>query len=280
MLATLIIVFREIIEAGLVVGIVLAATIGVNRRGLWVSYGIACGIMGACLVALFAKSINNAMAGFGQELLNVAILSLAVCMLIWHNVWMARHGREMATQMKAVGHDVSAGRRSLLALAIVVGVAVLREGSEIVLFLYGIVISSNESSTAMLTGGIAGVALGVSVAAITYLGLMRIPNRHLFKVTSWMLALLAAGMAAQATAFLEQAQIATIMTQIVWNTSWLIPDSSIAGKALHTLIGYTDRPSLLQAIVYATTLAIIYILMRLFGHTTAHKATQLYNKPV
>lgn len=271
MLATLIIVFREIIEAGLVVGIVLAATTGVSKRGLWVSGGIAGGIFGACIVALFASSISKAMAGFGQEWFNVGILVFATTMLIWHNVWMSRHGREIAVEMRSIGEAVSQGQRSLLALALVVGIAVLREGSEIVLFLYGIVVSSNESAFTMITGGILGMILGIMVATVTYLGLLRIPSRHLFKVTSCMLALLAAGMASQATSFLEQAQVISIMTQTVWNTSWLISESSIAGKALHTLIGYTDRPSLIQLIVYLGTLAVVYVLTRLFGHTTHHK---------
>ncbi len=103
MLGALIIVFREIIEAGLVVGIVLAATRGVPRRGLWVEYGILGGIAGACLVATFASSISAAMQGAGQELFNVTVLLIAVLMLAWHNVWMARHGREMAAHMNTRG---------------------------------------------------------------------------------------------------------------------------------------------------------------------------------
>src|SRR5713101_9622652 len=124
MLAALNIVFREVIEAGLIVGIVLAATQGVPRRGRWISYGVIGGVAGACLVAAFAGAIADAMAGSGQELFNVAILLVAVMMLIWHNVWMARHGRQMVATMKMVGAEVAAGTRSLNALAIVVGVAV------------------------------------------------------------------------------------------------------------------------------------------------------------
>src|ERR1700743_2773816 len=137
MLATLIIVFREVIEAGLIVGIVLAATQGVPRRGLFVTYGVVAGVLGACLVAGFAGEIASLFSGSGQEIFNASILLLAVCMLTWHNVWMAGHGRQMAREMKGMGAQVSAGERSLAALAIVVGVAVLREGSEVVLFLYG-----------------------------------------------------------------------------------------------------------------------------------------------
>ena len=269
MLAALIIVFREIIEAGLVVGIVLAATRGAPRRGLWVGYGILGGIAGACLVAAFASSISAAMAGIGQEIFNAAILAVAVLMLGWHNVWMARHGRLIALEMKEVGEAVSTGRRSLTALAVVVGIAVLREGSEIVLFLYGIALSGGDSGAAMVTGGVAGLALGAGVSALTYLGLLRIPWRHLFTVTSWLIALLAAGMASQAIAFLQQADIVTALPHVLWNTSSVLSDGSLAGKAIHTLIGYTDHPTGIQLVVYVTTLSTIFILMKLFGHSIA-----------
>lgn len=274
MMATMIIVFREIIEAGLVVGIVLAAMRGVPRRGLWISYGILGGIVGACLVAAFARSISAAMAGVGQELFNVSILLTAVLMLAWHNVWMARHGREISAHMKAVGEDVAAGRRSLAALSIVVGIAVLREGSEIVLFIYGIAISGNDSTVTMAAGGVLGLVLGAGMAALMYFGLLRIPARHLFRATGWFIALLAAGMAAQAAAFLQQADVVTSLSRIVWNTSKFISDGSVTGKVLHTLIGYTDRPTGMQLVVYACTLTIIFTLMRLFGHVPGRKTAK------
>ncbi len=266
MLATLIIVFREVIEAGLIVGIVLAATRGVLGRGLSVGYGILGGIAGACVVAVFASSISAAMEGVGQELFNVAILMAAVLMLTWHNVWMARHGREIAMQMKNVGEAVAAGQRSLTALSIVVGIAVLREGSEVVLFLYGVAVSGNDTAATMATGGFLGLILGVAMGTITYLGLLRIPNRHLFAVTGWLIALLAAGMASQAVAFLQQAQVVTSLTRVIWDASSLISDGSVIGKVLHTLIGYTARPTGMQFIAYLATLTSIFTLMRLFGH--------------
>jgi len=195
MLATLIIVFREVIEAGLVVGIVLAATRGVPGRALWVGGGIAAGIAGACVMAAFADAVSNMMAGAGQELFNASVMIIAVLMLTGHNVWMARQGRQISHEMKSLGEDVVVGRRSLTALAIVVGVAVLREGSEIVLFLYGIALSGGESAISMFAGGAIGVALGGVASAMMYFGLMKIPTRHVFAVTSWLIALLAAGMA-------------------------------------------------------------------------------------
>ncbi len=262
MLATLVIVFREVIEAGLIVGIVLAATRGVPRRGLWVSFGVVAGVAGACLVAAFAGQISSLFEGSGQELFNASILLLAVGMLTWHNVWMASHGRVMAQEMRRVGADVTAGKRPLTALSIVCGVAVLREGSEVVLFLYGIAASGGTSAAGLIAGGALGVLAGAGVSALMYLGLLTVPARHLFSVTSGLITLLAAGLAAQAVAFIQQAGYLELLTSTVWNSSWLLSDASLVGRLLHTLIGYTATPSGAQLLIYLLTIAVIVWLMR------------------
>ena len=267
MVAALVIVFREVIEAGLVVGIVMAATKAVEHRGQWIAGGVLAGFVGACLVAVFVGAITAAFAGMGQELFNASVLGIAVAMLTWHNVWMARHGREIATEMLTLGKAVVAGSRTLLALALVVGIAILREGSEVVLFLYGIVTSEGGWSLSILLGGLAGLALGALISVLTYFGLLRIPGRYLFAVTSLMIALLAAGMAAQAVGFLEQANIVTAFSAVLWNSSGILSDSSLLGKVLHTLIGYNDQPSGMQVAVYVATLAVTYVLMKLAAPT-------------
>ena len=263
MLATAIIVFREVLEAALIVGVVLAASVGVPRRTWWVGAGIAGGVVGAALVAAFATSISAMVQGMGQELFNAAILLAAVVMLGWHNVWMGRHGREMAAEMNNVGAAVRSGRQPLYVLGIVVGIAVLREGSEIVLFLYSIAITSQNDALGMLAGGVLGLALGVLAGAALYLGLLRIPVRHLFSATSLLITLLAAGMAAQAANFLVNAGYLPALDDQLWNTSWILADDSLAGRVLHTLIGYVDRPSGIQLLFYIVTVAAIGGLSRL-----------------
>ncbi len=268
MLAALLIVFREVFEAGLIIGIIMAVTAGVTGRGYWVAGGVAAGVFGACLVALFTGELSELFGGSGQEIFNAGILGFAVLMLTWHNVWMSRHGRELAAEMRAAGEAVVEGSKSLAALAIVVAIAVLREGAEVVLFLYGVAAAQGGANPAMVGGGVIGLVLGSLVCLLTYLGLITIPTRYLFGVTSALIALLAAGMAAQAIAFLEQANILTALDQTVWDTSWILSDSSFLGRALHTLIGYVDQPTAMQLIVYAATLAIIVALMKLFAAPT------------
>ncbi len=259
MLGAAVIVFREVVEAGLIIGIVLAATRALPHRGQWVALGIAAGIAGAAVVALFAEGISNAFSGSGQELLNATVLGTAVLMLMWHSAWMARHGREMAAEMSAVGQSVSAGARPMTALAVVVGLAVLREGSEIVLFLYGIV-ATGTSGSSLLLGGAIGLAAGAVLTALTYYGLLAVPTRHVFTVTTVLIALLAAGMAAQAVQFLDAAGLIDVLGNRMWDSSGLLPQDSVFGRLLHTLIGYTDRPTELQLIAYLATLAVIAVM--------------------
>ncbi len=270
MLGALIIVFREVIEAGLIIGITMAVTRGIAGRGFYIAGGVAVGVLGACLVGVFINTISGAFEGVGQELFNAAILAVAVIMLAWHNIWMARHGREIAVEMRQAGEAVRSGASTLMGLAVVVAVAVLREGSEVALFLYGIFIASAPGSAmSLLAGGAMGLVLGAGVTVLTYGGLVRIPSRYLFGVTSVLIALLAAGLASQAVGFLEQADVITFLPDQLWDSSNILSDTSILGRVLHTLIGYSDHPSGMEALIYVATLAVIAFLMRFFAHPAA-----------
>lgn len=265
MIGALIIVLREVIEAGLIVGIVLAATKNIPNRMTYIVTGLLGGLAAAAIVAVFAKEISDALEGFGQEVFNASILAVAVVMLTWHNVWMARHGREMSDHIRQIGHDVETGARSLAALAVVVGIAVLREGAEVVLFLYGIVISSGVSGLGLLAGGLMGLGLGVAISFVTFIGLANIPFRYLFRVTGVLIAFMAAGMAAQSAGLLQQAGIITKFDRILWNTASVLPENSMIGRVFQTLLGYSDQPTQLQLAVYLGALLVIFGLMRLMA---------------
>jgi high-affinity iron transporter len=259
MLASLVIVFREVFEAGLIVGIVLAATQGIAGRAAWIAGGIGAGVFGAALIAFFAGALANAFAGNGQEMFNASILIAAVVMLGWHQIWMAHHGKQMASEMKAMGREVALGSRSLFAMAVVVGVAVLREGAEVVLFLYGIAASGHEGASALMLGGALGVVLGGGVSFLLYRSLIIIPVHRLFAVTGWLIALLAAGMAGQAAAILAGADLIPAWGYQLWDTSWLLPEDSIPGRALHALVGYADRPMGVQLAAWLAVMTLLVL---------------------
>lgn len=262
MLGALLIVFREVIEAGLIVGITLAVTRQVPHGRAFVAMGVAAGLLGAGVVALFIEALSGLFAGAGQELFNAAILSIAAIMLVWHNVWMAHHGKELARHIRNAGQELQDGGGAPTGLAIVVAIAVLREGSEVALFLYGLLSARNEGAMEIFAGGVLGLFAGVALAAATYYGLVIIPQKRLFQVTGVILSLLAAGMAAQAVQFLAQADVLTVLQAEAWDSGWLLSESSVLGRAMHALVGYVERPTVLQLVTYVAVLAAIYILSR------------------
>jgi high-affinity iron transporter len=257
MFATALIVFREVLEAALIVGIVAAATRGIPARERWIGAGIAAGLVGSLLVAGGAEAISQLAQGMGQELFNASILGIAVVMLAWHNIWMSIHGRELSQSARSVSDEIRSGAKELSVLAVVVAVAVLREGSETVLFLYGVAISGNASVGPMAIGAVIGLAGGVAVGWFLFAGLLRIPLKWFFSATSFLVLLLAAGMAAQAARFLIQADVLPTLASPVWDTSALVSNSSLAGKALQGLVGYDAQPSGMQLAFFTTVIVAI-----------------------
>ena len=262
MLGVALLVFREVLEAALIVSIVAAATRGVARRGIYISGGIGLGVLGAVLVALCAGAIAEALNGSGQELFNAGVLFAAVLMIAWHVIWMSSHSRELVQHMQAVGGAVKAGSSSLSMLFAVVALAVLREGSEIVLFLYGMA-AGGAGVGGLISGIPLGVIGGVAVGFALYFGLLRIPLRYFFTATNWMLVLLAAGLASTGARFLLQANWIPALGNQVWNTSALLGNGSVVGQALHILIGYDAHPAGIQIAFWLAVVILLLIGMRM-----------------
>ncbi len=257
MFAAAVIVFREVLEAAIVIGIIAAATRSVPARGRWLAAGLLAGLAGSALVAVFADAIGAMASGLGQELFNAGVLGIAVLMLAWHNIWMSSHGAALAAEARTVGGDIRDGRRSLSILLVVVGLAVLREGSETVLFLTGIAASEGSGSGPMLLGGLVGILAGAAVGYGLYAGLLRVPMRWFFGATGLLVLLLAAGMASQAALFLIQAALLPSLAAPLWDTSALLPVNSVLGMLLHSLVGYDPRPAGMQIVFYILALAAI-----------------------
>lgn len=262
MFGAAIIVLRESLEAALLIGIVAAATRAIPGRNRWLALGIAAGLIGSLLVAGLTEHIAEWADGAGQELFNAGVLGVAVLMLGWHNIWMASHAAEMVQEARGIAHSVRQGERDLSAIAIVIAMAVLREGSETVLFLYGIASGGGDNSGIAL-GGILGLVAGIGSGLAIYAGLLRIPLRWFFSVTAGLILLVAAGMAGQIARFLIQADILPPLQSPLWDTSSLLPIDSPLGTVLHMLVGYEAQPTGMQFAFYAATFIVIIAGMRL-----------------
>ena len=257
MLGTAIIIFREVLEAALIIGILAAATRAIRGSRRWLAAGVLAGLLGSAMVAASTDVIGQLADGIGQELFNAIVLGTAVVMLAWHNIWMSSHGKALAVSANRMGAEIREGRSECSALFLIVGLAVLREGSESVLFLYGIAASEVNGQSGMLLGGLIGALAGVVMGYGIYAGLLRLPVRWFFNATSALVLLLAASMASQAAHFMIQADLLPSLAVPLWDTSAVLPEQSALGMLLHTLIGYDSHPAGMQLVFYISVLLVI-----------------------
>jgi len=257
MLGVAVIVFREVLEAALIIGVVAAAARGMSGRGRFLAAGAGAGLAGAVLVALFAESIAQAAHGMGQEIFNATVLGLAVLMLAWHCIWMAQHGAAMAADARRVTREVRDGAQGMSAIALIAALAVLREGAETVLFLHGMAAAGGLTFAGVVLGGMLGLASGAGVGLALYAGLLRIPVRYFFSVTGILVLLLAAGLSGQMARYLIQADLLPVLLDPLWDTSRILSTQSAFGSFLQVLVGYDPRPSATQMLFYAATVLLI-----------------------
>lgn len=262
MISTLIILFREALEAMLVIGIAMAASKGIHANLRWIYGGVVGGLIIAGIVALFADMIAGSMSGMGQEYFNATVLISAALLMIWTAIWMRKHGKEISMRIHQTCSEVTGSGKAMIMLSIVVGLAVAREGAEVVLFLHGVVATGNGETAGILIGGLTGLLLGVLVAMAIYRSLIRVPVKHLFSVVTSLIVLLAAGMASQGVAYLVMVDALPALGQSIWNTSNIIPDHSLPGQVLQSLMGYDDRPSGMQALTFVAVLLITWLALR------------------
>ncbi|MBI3420120.1 MAG: FTR1 family protein [Proteobacteria bacterium] len=259
MFAAAIVVFREVLEAALVVCVILAAVRGVTGAFRMIFGGMGLGVLGSMAVALFTEGLASAFAGNGQEIFAAVILFTVVALLTWHIVWMQKHGREMVHDMHKIGAEVREGKRPIIVLAGVVALAVMREGSEVVLFLEGLIQSNHAPG--VLAGFFLGLAGGVACGAILYWGFLKLPVAQMFRLTNVLLALIASGMAAKGAGKLIQAGYLPSLLDPVWDSSAALPEDGVIGQFLSALVGYMATPSAMQLIFYGVCLSLISALV-------------------
>ena len=263
MLGTGIIVFRETLEAALFIGIVAASTKGLDKRTRWLSLGVAMGLFGSLLMASAMDSISNWAEGFGTDLVTACILILALAMLAWHCIWVSAHAKDMVKDARSLGSNVASGNSSLWALSVAVGLSVLREGAETVLFVGGLVSGSSESATTIAFSVLAGLASGVLAGWLVYAGLGKVKPQRLFAVTNVLILLLAGNIASQLAKTLNQADVLPYLSDNAWDISDLMSNESAPGMLLHGIIGYDANPMQLQLLFYVSTVLVIYFASRL-----------------
>ena len=260
--ATALVLFREVLEIAIILSVIAAATVGMPNRGRWILAGIGIGIFGASIIALFTESIASSFDDRGQEIMNACILLAAAAMIGWTVVWMKRHAREMTQHMRKVGKDVIEGKSHARVLAGVIALAVFREGSEIVLFCYGL-LAGGTPLVEFAKGAAIGLGGGAVLGWLMYIGLLKISTKYIFGISGWLLAFVSAGLAAKGVSFLVAADMLPIIHASVWDSSAYLSNGSTLGSTLSVLIGYDANPNAMQLIAYLLVLGLLITLLKL-----------------
>ncbi len=258
MLKLFIIFFREILEISIILGIISAATKGIKNRSFYINIGILLGVIGSLIIAFFANAIFESFGGYGQEIVNATVLLLCSSMIVWTVLWMKHAHKKTVSRIQTAWRDKA--EVSLISLALITASAIFREGSEIALFSYSVFISTQDSISNLVLGALSGFTISALTGFVLYKGILKISGKYLFKTTSLLLSLIAAGMAAQAANLLQSAEIISWNQTPLWDSSWLVSQNSMLGKILGVVVGYIENPTGLELVFYSVPLLVIYYL--------------------
>ncbi|KAF0164754.1 MAG: high-affinity iron transporter [Rhodocyclaceae bacterium] len=267
MLNALIVVFRESLEAMLVIGVLLAwiarqpdpATL---RRGLWA--GVAAGVGLAVVLGFATFAAQSQLEGNALEAFRVGMMLFAAGLIMQMVLWMRRHGRHMKRELEAHASRVSGA----VGIGIVAALAVAREGAETVVFLYGMGLERDGGDLlALLGAATAGLALAAATGWLVTRGARFLSYRVLFGASEILLLLIAGALLAAGIDRMIGLDWLPPLLDPVWDSSGLLDDGSGAGRLLADFVGYRARPSASLLIAYAAFWA--YTLWHL-GRNTAN----------
>jgi high-affinity iron transporter len=261
MMATLVIVFRETLEAGLIVGIILAmlSRLGAMRYGphVWAASLLA---VGASVLAGWALSAATQTAQVVWERVLEGLISLAACGVLTYMVfWMDRQAKRIRPEVE-LRVETAVTRQDLIAIVLLPFLAVVREGAETVLFLKAVAIQSG--GVVSLAGGLLGGLLAVAVTMAIFIGGRRVPLKALFRSTGLLLLIIAAGLLAYGIHELQELGWLPTVVAPVWDVNHLLNEREGLGAFLKALFGYNGNPSLLEVVGYLAYLAIVLLALR------------------
>ena len=258
MINALVIVWRESLEAMLVIGVLLSWIArqpqpGPLRRGLWL--GAWTGVALAMLLGFATYAAQGQFAGRSLETFQLGMVLIASALIVQMVLWMHRHGRTMKRELEA-----QAGRAAgAVGIGAITALAVAHEGAETVVFLYGLGIEAGGGELARVAAAaIAGFALAAATSWIVARGARFLSYRMLFRVSEIALLLIANALLANGIDRMIVMDWLPPLLDPVWDISAMLDDGRGVGRLLADFVGYRSRPAgiLLGAILVFWTLVL------------------------
>lgn len=258
--ATFLVVFREGLEASLIVGIILTTLARLKQKKYFphVFWGALLAVVVSIGLGFMLASLAESVQGGVEAIMEGAISLLACAVLTYMVFWMHKQARKLKSEIESnVEMAVTSGE--LAAILSLVFLSVAREGAETVLFLQAIALQA--SGAVSFWGAVSGLGLAVAICMAIFVGGRRIPLRPLFKWSGNLLLLMSAGLLAYGLHELEEAGIVPGIISPVWNVNHILNEKAGAGSFLKALFGYNGNPSLTEVISYIVYLAAVFALL-------------------
>lgn len=270
MIKIAIVVFRECLEIALLLSIILAVTKPVNNSRVLVILGALIGMVLASIFAIFTRQISTSFGGLGDEIYDSIIILITALMVSLTVVWMQGYAKKIKKDLTKLSDKIKAGTSSQLMLVLVVSGTVLREGAEIILLIYSLSASQTLSGSEYIVGISSGAGGGFLFGYAIYRGMLKYASKYVFKISTILLILISAGLASEAAGILTSSGLINTYTTQVWDSSWLIENSSVIGKILNATFGYDSKPNALQVIFYFATAFITVLLIKIRAIFSRH----------
>lgn len=261
------VVWRESVEALLVIGILdawlRAETRDAGRARMFLWGGVAAGLAFAGLLAALLVGLADTISEDAQLAYTTAVVLIAAALILQMVFWMRKHGRSMKRDLETQ-LSTAIARQSWWGVFVLAMVAVAREGSETVIFLYGIL--SSGAAGDLLSGVGAGL-LGFVLALLSY-GLLQAGSRILswrlfFRITETMLLFLACALLMTGIDGLIDLEILPRLSRRLWDSGWLLSDGDATGGFIAALTGYRATPNLMELLVFAGYWALVlFVILR------------------
>ena len=273
MLANYLIGLREGLEAGLIVGILVAYLGKLGRRDLlgklWIGIGIAVAVsLGVGALLTWGP---YAMTFQAQEILGGTLSLLAVAMVTWMIFWMGTHGRTLSSELR--GRVDTALTGSWIAIVVLGAVSVGREGVETALFVWASVAGGNDPVLGTI-GAVLGILTAVVISWGISKGLVRINLGKFFTWTGVFLILVAAGVLSYGIGDLQEASVIPGGGVTAYSLTAVIPPGGWLHAVLSGIFNFTPEPTWAQVIGWVAYVAVTMSLyLRLLRRRSAPKAT-------
>lgn len=277
MLAGFVIFLREGTEASIIIAVLLSylERAGHRRdfRAVFLGAGIA-GLLAAAGGVAAYLTIHSYAGSRVQTIFETATYAVAVVILTYMTFWMRAHARTISRELAARAES-AIGRRERLGLALLAFQAVGREGLETAVFTLAIVFAAGTTQT--LLGGLVGLVCSLGIAYAIFRAGKKLNLSVFFTTVGALLIVFAAGLIADVVENLQRLGWVHALHGQLWNTSGVVSENSAIGDVFHSLLGYADRPTALQAICYVAYIALaigVYLVINRRSAAVGSKRTR------